>query len=352
MKKQLSLILFGLVLIGLTMCNPPETVEEPISGEAAFDSLITYIERSGDIINSPSTPAMVSAQELYAHLDSGYLVVDIRDEETFASGHIENAINVPMAELLNFFEEKVDPNGFKKIAIACYSGQTASYATSLIRLLGYSNVYALKWGMGGWTEDGSVWAKRISSSYEPMVEQTENLPNPMGKFPELTVQSKTGYAILRERVLQLLTEGFDVANIKPDTLFGPNHGFYVVNYWPQSDYAVGHIPGAVRYQPKSSLKRTSQLGTLPTDRSIAVYCYTGQHSAFVTAYLRVLGYDAKSLSFGANGFMNGLMLKAHIHSAFTPAEIVNFPVVTGDGSGAGKAMEPIVSVVEKPRGGC
>ena len=35
-----------------------------LSPEVAFDSLITYIERSGDFINSPYVPAMISAGEL------------------------------------------------------------------------------------------------------------------------------------------------------------------------------------------------------------------------------------------------------------------------------------------------
>ena len=36
------------------------------------------------------------------------------------------------------------------------------------------------------------------------------------------------------------------------------------------------------------------------DETVVVYCYSGQTSAYVTAYLKVLGYDAKSLKFGAN----------------------------------------------------
>ena len=46
---------------------------------------------------------------------------------------------------------------------------------------------------------------------------------------------------------------------------------------------------------------TSHLNTLPTDKSVVVYCYTGQTSAHVAGYLRVLGYDAKSMLFGVNG---------------------------------------------------
>ena len=34
------------------------------------------------------------------------------------------------------------------------------------------------------------------------------------------------------------------------------------------------------------------------------YCYTGQTSAVVTATLRVLGYDAYTMTFGMNGLYN------------------------------------------------
>ena len=34
-----------------------------------------------------------------------------------------------------------------------------------------------------------------------------------------------------------------------------------------------------------------------------MYCYTGQTSANMAAYLRVIGYNAKSLLFGANGMI-------------------------------------------------
>ena len=34
-----------------------------------------------------------------------------------------------------------------------------------------------------------------------------------------------------------------------------------------------------------------------------MYCWTGQTSANMAAYLRVLGYQAKTLLFGANGMI-------------------------------------------------
>ena len=43
---------------------------------------------------------------------------------------------------------------------------------------------------------------------------------------------------------------------------------------------------------------------LDPSAKVVTYCYTGQTSAVITAWLRVLGYDAYSLSFGMNGMYN------------------------------------------------
>jgi rhodanese-related sulfurtransferase len=59
----------------------------------------------------------------------------------------------------------------------------------------------------------------------------------------------------------------------------------------------------MQYTPKERIKTTVVLNTLPTDKTIVVYFWTGQTSAFLTAYLWLLGYDVKSLLFGANGMI-------------------------------------------------
>jgi len=51
------------------------------------------------------------------------------------------------------------------------------------------------------------------------------------------------------------------------------------------------------------MRLDEDLKTLATDKKVAVYCYTGQTSAYMTAYLRILGYDAKSILFGTNGMI-------------------------------------------------
>lgn len=78
-------------------------------------------------------------------------VIDIRKAEDFATGHIENAINVPFGA--NMQESFGDlPAG--KLIIACYSGQTAGQATAVLRMLGHDAV-SLHFGMKvGWVKEG------------------------------------------------------------------------------------------------------------------------------------------------------------------------------------------------------
>ena len=81
----------------------------------------------------------------------------------------------------------------------------------------------------------------------------------------------------------------------------------------------------MQYTPKQSMAYGVDLTTLPTDKTLAVYCWTGQTSAFLTAYLRILGYDAKSLLFGANGMIYD-DLEAH---KWSDSQIMEYDYVTG-----------------------
>ena len=79
----------------------------------------------------------------------------------------------------------------------------------------------------------------------------------------------------------------------------------------------------MQYTPKESLKLSADLKTLPTDKPVVVYCYTGQTSANLAAYLRLLGYDARTLLYGANGMIYDLMVSNGM-GVFTDAEIKNY----------------------------
>ena len=59
-----------------------------------------------------------------------------------------------------------------------------------------------------------------------------------------------------------------------------------------------------------------------------IYSNDAHKSAFIAAYLKVLGYDAKNLKYGAAGFMNSKMLK--LGFGFSASEIKNYPYETSE----------------------
>ena len=95
----------------------------------------------------------------------------------------------------------------------------------------------------------------------------------------------------------------------------------------------GHSPGTVHYyhEPFYELRSSSSLQTIPTNKEIIIYSYSGQLSAFVVAYLRVLGYNAKSLKYGASQLIYPRLLWSEFTSPFVfdSSKVMNYPYVIG-----------------------
>ncbi|MDF1546980.1 MAG: rhodanese-like domain-containing protein [Bacteroidales bacterium] len=373
--KQLSkyIIIFLLPISILTYCGSKnsshikELVLEVPENVNENDLLYNFIEQSGDIVNSDAAPALVVADEVASNL-SKYLVLDIRNHDAYVDGHIDGAIQVNASDLMDYLDKEASPANYEKIVLACYSGQTAAYYTSLLRFAGYGNVFALKYGMSGWSKkiSDNKWTANISNNYAGLIETKGYQKGEKHEFPKIETGATTGFDIMKARVNAVSEEGFGKAIIKVDTVMQHPDKYYIINYWPMDRYVLGHLPGAVQYTPKTSLKKEADLSYLPTDKPIVVYCYTGQHSAFVAAYLRILGYDAHSLAYGANGFMNAKM-QAEIGHAFGPSVDINdYELVAGEKpslktvettSNAVSSEKPVITPPKKKKkeassGGC
>ncbi len=87
--------------------------------------------------------------ELLETLEGDVAVLDIRNEEVFEEGHIENAFLIPFGELGERMDEI--PND-KPVYVTCFSGQTAGQAILNLRLNGI-DAYSLYRGMAGWNAE-------------------------------------------------------------------------------------------------------------------------------------------------------------------------------------------------------
>jgi len=324
-KKSYFLLVVLFTSLFIASCEKdPDPINES-------EVLATFLESAEsplkkDYVNS-DMPAIIAADEVKTLNETNQIyIIDIRTAADFALGHIKNAKNVAVADILTHIEG-VNLASYTKVAVVCYTGQTAGFATTILRLMGYDKAYAMKWGMCSWHADfAGKWNTTIAAgnTYQAQFTTTASEKAVAGALPVLSTGKTTGLDILKARISAVLTEGFTPASVTSATLFGNLTGYYIVNYWPATQYAdPGHIPGAVQYTPKETIKLTADLKTLPADKPIALYCYTGQTSAALAAYLRILGYDAKSVLFGTNGMIYDKMVAKQM-TTFNAAQIKGY----------------------------
>lgn len=336
MKKSISFlsIIFLAVIFFNTGCsndNPKskKIIEKKVQTGNENEALIKFLEQSGNFINNKRIPTLISAENVRANLKK-YLIIDVRRHGDYVNGHINGAVNVDPGDLVSYMKKNVAAGTYDKIVMVCYASHRASFSAMMLQMLGYSNVYSMKWGMSSWDINtaNKKWLKRISDKYASKLETTENQKLPKTQLPEIHTGKTLGYDILEARVDTVLKRlkfeiGIDKVMENPDD-------YYIVNYWPEYNYKKGHLSGAVQYNPKSSLIKEADLLTLPTDKKIVIYDYTGQHASFVAAYLQVLGYDAYTLTYGANSFMYSKLTSLKIGHAFDKSQIKNYPMVQGE----------------------
>ena len=81
--------------------------------------------------------------------DDDIAIIDIRDFNSFSSGHIQNAIHIQDLNIENFIQEK-DKN--KPILIYCYHGNSSKTAANFFYQNGFQQVYSMDEGYEGWLQ--------------------------------------------------------------------------------------------------------------------------------------------------------------------------------------------------------
>jgi len=90
---------------------------------------------------SSSDYKKISAKEAKAMMDEGgVIVVDVREQSEYDSGHIENAILMPLGEIDDIAGDII-PNKDSVILVYCRSGNRSATGAEKLISLGYNNVY-------------------------------------------------------------------------------------------------------------------------------------------------------------------------------------------------------------------
>jgi len=337
MKNIINILFLAILVISVISCNNSFDEKEEIndsikSNKSEKDLLINFLETNGNFVNSDKIPALVLASELESEKEN-CMLIDLRKHDDYILGHIDGAINVKYEQLYDYMFDTVVASVHKKIVFIGYNGQEESFATSVFRILGFGNVYSLKFGMSAWNKKfaNDYWLSAIGNDYANKLETTNNPKNQSSELPEITTGNITGYDIAKaqaKKVLAVIENNF----ITIDELMQNPQNFYIINYWDTARYLIGHLPGAVQYEPDKSLSKDKSLLTIPKDKIVVVYCFSGQLSAQVVAFLNILGYNAKSLQYGNNSFMFNIMKsKNEIGKSFDAStNIMDFTFVEGE----------------------
>lgn len=94
----------------------------------------------------------LSASEAVLMLNRGKpLILDVRDAAEFASGHIQSAKNIPMAELATRLKE-IEKFKDKPILVHCQRGMRAKSAIKILKAQQFSQLNNLQGGLDAWAD--------------------------------------------------------------------------------------------------------------------------------------------------------------------------------------------------------
>ncbi len=324
--KKLSFTLLISILL-LLSCNKHTefytTNIDSLLAQHKAPNLATFIEQTNPVVALDDYPPLIIAPIVKSELNQD-LIIDIRRKDAYEAGHINGAYNIKATGIFDFLD-KINVSAYKRIVLVCYSGQTATYYTELLRLLGYKNAYALVYGMAGWNKDfGGLFKKNISAKYINKISKADvNLPKNKAGLPQ--TPKGLPLTVLNEQVAKAANLSPKQYLISADQVFQNLDKYFIIDLRKNEHYKAGHIPGAVNIRANELLP-SKKLAYLPKNKPIVLYCYKGYTSVATTAYLRVLGYDAYSLKFGYHSFMDGILNKRiDFNKVFN-----DFPYITGD----------------------
>ena len=81
------------------------------------------------------------------------LLLDVREESEFATGHMRDAKNIPLKQLSTRLAE-IDKFKTKTVIVVCATGVRSSKASGLLKSAGYADTYSLDGGMTAWQAQG------------------------------------------------------------------------------------------------------------------------------------------------------------------------------------------------------
>jgi rhodanese-related sulfurtransferase len=120
--------------------------------------LVALFVGSGLVLAWPEISQFIGASNEIGTLDATRLlnqgttlVLDVRDAQEFATGHLPKARNIPLKELSGRLEE-IRKYKERPVVVTCRAGPRAGSASRMLKKAGFTAVYPLKGGVAAWQQ--------------------------------------------------------------------------------------------------------------------------------------------------------------------------------------------------------
>lgn len=304
MKKLLLLALVMVLVFSMAACGEKTTTEEnamDLTTESTTEQVTT--EEAVDMkalvedyyTNMPEHIYKIKQDEFVQMVKDGQdmTILDIRSAEDYGKGHIKGAVNLPWGKAISDNLTKIPSD--KPLMVYCYTGQTAGQAVATLNIAGFdARSVNLGWNLGISKVEGvaDVTVTEATTVDADVTTISASMQEAMSAYYEglanITDEKYKNYKISEDNLKAMV-------DAKDDSI-------YILSVRSAEDYAKGHIEGAANIPFGNDMAKS--FDTLPKDKVIVVYCYTGQTAGQTTATLRLLGYDAVSLNGGMGNAAN------------------------------------------------
>ena len=152
MKSMSLLIIFSVtVLISASLY---------FSSSALAQSVAPAIKQNGGAVQKPVKTIGMEEYRKIVDNPRGALIIDVREPQEYAAGHVPGAINIPRgtieAQIWNHVE-KTDVE--RPIVLQCQSGRRATLAAQTLGELGFTQTSAVIMNLDEWKTSGNPFVK-------------------------------------------------------------------------------------------------------------------------------------------------------------------------------------------------
>jgi len=89
----------------------------------------------------------IDIQQAAKLIEDDALIVDIRDHNSFAQGHIQGAVRIDNSNIQEFLQQA---DKSKALVVCCYHGNSSQSAAAMFDQQGFEKSYSMNGGMSEW----------------------------------------------------------------------------------------------------------------------------------------------------------------------------------------------------------